>query len=326
MKFPRRYLRVGASLKFETPILYPSFSSKGFLSVDNIFKSAQQFITDEVLVSAYDLYYGNIKDPEFGFSTLVCVDSGGYEVSKDSELSEVYSQHEYSPPEWRQEFYEEVISEWDSDTPTIFVSFDHPKHRCDLESQIERAKALQLPNENSGRILLIKPERIDNKLVPVGKIESCAHLFGEFSAIGVTEKEIGSNFKDRMKNIRRIRNELDKHFEGMPIHVFGSLDTFSCYLYFVAGADIFDGLTWLRYAFYNGSTLYRQQFGALNMPSSKSAKHIEQYCAYHNYSEMAYMKEAMERFRTDGNYAHFKPHQETIKRLHQDLVAKDGGE
>ena len=55
-----------------------------------------------------------------------------------------------------------------------------------------------------------------------------------------------------MKNIAQIRRALDGVGLDTPLHVFGSLDTVTTPMYFMAGADIFDGLTWLRFAFYNG--------------------------------------------------------------------------
>lgn len=49
-----------------------------------------------------------------------------------------------------------------------------------------------------------------------------------FHALGVTEKELGGNFKERMINIARIRKALNGvGLENMPIHIFGSLDTVS---------------------------------------------------------------------------------------------------
>jgi hypothetical protein len=46
-----------------TPLLLPSFSSKTFQDerVSEIIECTAQMITDEMLISAYDLYYGEIK-------------------------------------------------------------------------------------------------------------------------------------------------------------------------------------------------------------------------------------------------------------------------
>lgn len=90
-----------------------------------------------------------------------------------------------------------------------------------------------------------------------------------FHALGVTEKELGGNFKERMINIARIRKALNGvGLENMPIHIFGSLDTVSTPLYFVAGADIFDGLTWLRFAYYKGMTIYRQNYARSSLSAT----------------------------------------------------------
>jgi hypothetical protein len=53
-------LRSGALL--ETPLLLPSFSSKTFQDehVGNIIEYIAPVITDELLISAYDLYYREI--------------------------------------------------------------------------------------------------------------------------------------------------------------------------------------------------------------------------------------------------------------------------
>jgi hypothetical protein len=68
-----------------------------------------------------------------------------------------------------------------------------------------------------------------------------------------------------MQNIAKLRNALTKAGIDIPIHVFGSLDSVTTPLYFLAGADVFDGLTWLRFAFHEGQTLYKQNYGALHL-------------------------------------------------------------
>ena len=67
-----------------------------------------------------------------------------------------------------------------------------------------------------------------------------------------------------MNNIFRIRKALDDSGCISPMHIFGSLDPISTILYFLAGAEIFDGLTWLKYSYYNGSALYTSNYGAMN--------------------------------------------------------------
>ena len=80
-------LKSGATL--ECPLLLPSFSSKTFQDerVGKIIDYMSSVITDEVLISAYDLYYKEIKN-KISFASTVFIDSGGYEASLEGDLSE----------------------------------------------------------------------------------------------------------------------------------------------------------------------------------------------------------------------------------------------
>ena len=71
-----------------TPLLVPSFSSKGFPDVAKIIKTTEEVIEGATLVSAYDMHYERINPP-FDFASLIFLDSGGYEASKDTDLSEL---------------------------------------------------------------------------------------------------------------------------------------------------------------------------------------------------------------------------------------------
>jgi hypothetical protein len=74
--------------------------------------------------------------------------------------------------------------------------------------------------------------------------------------LGVTEKELGATVFACMKNIAQLRLEMEKKSLEIPIHIFGSLDPITSPLYYLSGADIFDGLSWLRYSFGNGELHY----------------------------------------------------------------------
>ena len=81
----RRALKLNGQEIERTPLLIPSFSSKGFPDVRKIIEYSSGIIDGVMLISAYDLHYGEIKPP-FDFASLIFVDSGGYEASKDAEL------------------------------------------------------------------------------------------------------------------------------------------------------------------------------------------------------------------------------------------------
>jgi hypothetical protein len=320
----RRILKVGNAPSIKTPILLPSFSSKGFPNIANVLKAMEEYISDEILVSAYDLHFKELESG-FDFASVIFLDSGGYEASKESELSETFDREHLARP-WVPEMYAEVISKWSALSPTIFVSFDHPKNRCGIFEQVERAKALSLPPSGGhyAKSLLIKPETVDSKRVHLAKVVPAISKMTDFAVIGVTEKEIGNSMLDRMINVARLRQELNRHHPDIPIHVFGSLDTISTYLYFLAGADIFDGLTWLRYAFSDGDTIYRHSFGTMTLPLNTNSDIVEGRCWTNNYQYMQQMRLNMMKYLADGAFEHFGKHHAHIKNAFDTMKAAIG--
>jgi hypothetical protein len=320
----KRTVRLGNATELKTPILLPSFSSKGFPKVRKILKASEEYITDEVLVSAYDIRHG-ILSQEFDFASAIFLDSGGYEASKDADLSEVY-EGEHIAKDWSPDMYHDVVRNWTSASPTVFISFDHPKYRIDTREQIERARKLILPAGEHARSLLLKPESEAAVRLHLDQITPHLARLKDFAVVGVTEKEIGNSILTRMVNVARLRKALDKHYADMPIHVFGSLDTISTYLFFLAGADIFDGLTWLRYAFSNGDTVYRHSYGALNLPISVNSDIVEGRCWSNNYQYMQQMRLNMMKHVNDRSFEHFGRHHDLIKSAYQEMCAVLAGD
>jgi hypothetical protein len=322
----RRALRLDGQVDVDvrTPMLLPSFSSKGFPNVKKMFKAAEEYISDELLVSAYDVHYG-LLDPPFEFASIVFLDSGGYEASKDTELSETFDR-EHISEDWTPDLYNEVIRDWTCTRPTIFVNFDSPKFRMTTGDQVASAKAVTLPAGPHGRELLIKPETEDSRRVHLKHVTPTIKEMSGFAAIGVTEKEVGNSVLTRMVNIATLRKALDEWHQDIPLHIFGSLDTLSTYLYFLAGADIFDGLTWLRYAFLDGDTIYRHSYGALTLPLDLNSDIVEGRCWSNNYQHMRTMRLNMLKFLKDGNFDHFGKHATLIKHAYDSMNASlEGG-
>lgn len=259
-----RTLRYG-DRKLRTPLLLPSFSSRApikkvgaALSEEEINTYLAQIGEDVIgpaLISAFDLYHKNIPmpDPEalsFG-ATPTFVDSGGYEnytLTNDKEKI-------------TEERYFQVLRKWPESLPIVAVNFDC--ENGDLGNQIQ--SALNLPvASSSGKLLLLKPER-DNEtgltsgdLAPlIAQIPAHVATLSGLSAIGLTEKEAGQSFVQRVAQIMSLRATLDDSgLSEMPIHVFGGLDPLRTFYYFLAGADIFDGTSWLRFAFEKGQAVY----------------------------------------------------------------------
>ena len=111
----------------ETPVLIPSFSSKGFgfnkddnSEINKLWIIASEFLTETTLLSAYDLYYSHIKNIEEAIPEIFFVDSGGYEISNEHDLSTIYKD---SPPpkEWSEDKLKETFDSWPSHRPAVFV-------------------------------------------------------------------------------------------------------------------------------------------------------------------------------------------------------------
>jgi hypothetical protein len=75
----RSKIHMGSQVVAETPLMLPSFSSKGFPQIAKIMKLMGEFITGPRLVSAYDIYHKEITH-KITFSELIFLDSGGYEA------------------------------------------------------------------------------------------------------------------------------------------------------------------------------------------------------------------------------------------------------
>jgi len=254
----------GASL--ETPLLVPSFSSKAFgfgqggkPEVHRVLDVAQEYITRTCLVSAYDVHYGYVPQPEDLAITvdLMFLDSGGYEVSDDRDLSAV-EKPVHRPEEWDAAKLQAIWDQWPASLPAVLVSYDHSNHRRPVAEQLRDAKRAALAKPGHLHSFLLKPEgQEERSLEPA--LRALQDQIGElagFQLLGVTEKELGNSPLERMVRIADLRRSLDDGSLHIPIHVFGALDPLSVCLYFAAGAEVFDGLTWSRYAYNSGQCVY----------------------------------------------------------------------
>jgi len=314
----RREVKFGKRLTIRTPMLVPSFSSR-VPKVENPFRASEEFIDGPLLVSAYDVAH-QLLLPPYDFGSAIFLDSGGYEISKIADLSDVSDQTS-APKEWSEKDHSAVLATWKPRVPSVIISYDHPKSRHPIKEQIKRAKKMKLPAGDTVREILLKPETEKQDFIKLEPILSNIHEFTAFGIIGVTEKEIGSSVLERMVNIARIRSALSGAGLATPIHVFGSLDSVTTLFYFVAGADIFDGLTWLRYAFKAGKTLYRQDFGVSDLGISTKSYSVEAQCWHRNYGYMRDMELEMNRFPTSYDFGAFKYHSDSLKAASESVEA-----
>jgi hypothetical protein len=305
-------------------MLVPSFSSKGFPELGIIVETLSEFIEGPTLVSAYDVEYGGIKPP-LAFPSVLFLDSGGYEASKENELSDV-GDKSYKPRAWSPEQHELILKNWVSSpaVPLVVISYDHPKDRSTIDNQIERAKKSCALVPGAFTEILIKPFTEASIRLDMDEIIKNIDELKKFDVIGITEKECGKSIFDRMVNIAKLRRALDSVGAKNPIHIFGSLDTVSSVLYFLSGADIFDGLTWLRYAYFDGTTSYKQVYGAEKLGIKTNSDLVDAHCWTNNLRYLVDLESQMKRFTAKSDFNVFEHHRELFEKAHADLAEHMG--
>jgi hypothetical protein len=282
----------------DLPLLVPAFSSKGFpfirrgksnktstySGLANALIEFPGYSRVSVLVSAFDIYHRHFVPPEGKdeevFESLrncrvVFVDSGGYELASEFDSTEVKS-FQYKPKiGFGSGEYEQVLNVLKKPSRKlhcVIANFDHRTKGLRLHEQIQRARTLFVRYPDFMSDFIIKPFSRTGKIIDFGEFKKSdfANLKG-FGIIGVTEKELGSKLADRVKNIALLRKGLTEAGIGAPIHVWGGLDPIISPLYFFAGAEIFDGVSWLRYAYKDGVAINRESNSVLEAKIGISA-------------------------------------------------------
>lgn len=272
----RSILKHPSGVEIETPLFVSSFSSKGFRFTkrDGILHSevieqvklAAEYLSETVLLSAYDLKY-YLPDPEKlrkvrFLPALVFIDSGGYETIDDYDLTEAYK-HPVVMRAWTPSHHQKILDRWPKLFPAVIVSYDHGNEkRRTFKKQIKNANELFARYPDHLNNFLLKPNQ-KGKMINIREVVENISEIKNFHIFGMAEKELGDSLIQRMANIQRIRQAMDDSGNSSPIHIFGNLDPLTSAMYFIAGAEIFDGLSWLRFGFYEGKSLYLQNIDAL---------------------------------------------------------------
>ena len=193
-----------------------------------------------------------------------------------------------------------MLDAWPQGLRTVAVNYDRPSD--DVAEQIEAAASL-CPGRELGRELLLKPGERVSIAGLINQLSRHAQALARIDVVGVTEKEAGETLIDQLRIIASLRRQLDLvGFENMPIHIFGGLDPIRTQLYFLAGADIFDGLTWLRYGFETGRAVYIKAFASLEYPRTPIDE-AEWRVRQSNFIEITKMQTSMRKFLATKNPA-----------------------
>ena len=245
----------GEVIGVRTPLLVPSFSSKAASDIGAVFDFVQDEITDSLLISAYDLSHKHIPHPPDGLAEVLFLDSGGYEaIIDESALEPQYGVHHAA--QWTLQNFRDTLAKLDLLMPTLVTTFDHPGSTSPFLAQIEAGLALSEEFSGVGWSMLVKPETRDHPFVSIANLVNVLDHLTDFDVIGLTENELGESVIERMKNIAFLRQQMDRNGITKPLHIFGSLDPMRTALYFLSGADIFDGLSWIRFTYHNDLAVY----------------------------------------------------------------------
>ena len=253
MKIPQSDMEQLSFNSENRPLFVYSYSSRGFSDLNNRLKHSFPHVPS-YLLSLYDYEY--IIPPEFistADSRIRIWDSGGYEAmvcpTCESSMSKT----------WDENAYVQTANRIPWNGLDVLVNYDTPSDPGCIQQQIE--KALDLYTKVKGaytRDLLIHvPDNTD----PYILAETLVPYANEFQILGLTEKEIAPTWAHGVYFINRLRTALSALCTNryIPIHVFGCFDLKTVVRFVLAGADIFDGLTWLRYLFLNGDILYQRE-------------------------------------------------------------------
>jgi hypothetical protein len=281
----RSQLRLPDGSSCDLPLLVPSFSSKGFgfsrtkigKSLVNVSDASAdlhdfgQTPSSCTLISAFDLHFRHFRlHDERRRSCLdwvpncrvIFVDSGGYELAPDFDTSEPKSPSYTPPSDYGRDQYVAVLETLRkrAERANIVVpNFDWGTRGDSLTAQISDARALKRRHGHMLHSFILKPWSHSTTIVDPRKLSpSDIADLGGFDIIGVTEKELGTDLIDRLRRISQLRLALNQNHIAAPIHVWGGLDPLLTPLYFFAGAEIFDGVSWLRYAYVDGLAVNRE--------------------------------------------------------------------
>ena len=313
-----RRIILGNDVELSTPLLIPSLSSGALgpipferspgrrpeMTVCSIVHSQSLIagIDESLLISAYDIKHGflvdkdafqaNFKRSRYAQPRILVIDSGWYEKNGSPQGSQ-FAIGMGEPRPWIESDYTETIDALDEELRPIIVSWDRVGPYTE---QIRRAQKFFGGRDHIASDLLLKPtasSRFHNfdRL----SLEDTANLRA-FDIVGVTERELGETVLDRLVNIAKLRQLLDAANVAAPVHIFGGLDPLWTPLYFAAGADLFDGLGWLRFAYREGVAMHWTAGTLFDGQITKRSLQAQFSVSLQNLDEINRLSEDMRRF------------------------------
>lgn len=330
-----------AGERFTTPMLVPSVSSKGFpVDADGFPESnllvglALDGLGETLLVSAYDLHHGALTGAkEFLAGTptgsvmeqprLLVVDSGGYETGPAWESSHADREDRGVEP-YEHTAFVGVLDRLPHDRPVLAVSYDGKDVTPGpYAEQVARARKLFGPRPHLATDILLKPVSPSRWHDP-RLLTPAAEGLDAFDVVGFTEKELGDSLLDRLCTLAGLRAVLDGAGVSAPIHLFGALDPMLSPLYFAAGAEIFDGLSWLKYVYLDGLAVHPDAGSLLRGETDDRQRLREGKRVMLNLGGLSELRRRMERYAKSGSttFEEFGVHADVLSDTYGSMVAR----
>ncbi len=321
----------------DLPLLIPSFSSKGFdfyekdnnrySEISSALEDFGKYLEESYLVSTFDLHHNHFEYPENNYNNtaLIFLDSGGYELNPEFDSTEPKLTPIIKLP-FECEDYIATLDELyknHNDKPFVIANYDWGTKNQPYIEQIESAREIFIKYPEWSSNFILKPEK-GKKIVHSKDIVPLVGELRTFDIIGVTEKELGKNLIDRLKRIHKIRKTLDENRINAPIHIWGGLDPIITPMYCFAGADIFDGVSWLRYLYHNGTSVNRDGYAILTGNITASHDHATVLAINSNLMALQGLATSLRAFVNSEtpNFDMFDHNGEIFKKAYTSLMAK----
>ncbi len=297
VEYPHADIRRIHKLEVSTPLIAPSFSSRGFPHISNVWEEFKHKLYGVCLVSAFDVAVGRIPADATDVVNVVIVDSGLYETSKEYSSGKLHASA--LTGEWTRARYHDSVRDIGQKGNVILVNFDEAGK---LEEQIERSSEDFSHAPRAVSDFLVKPTD-PTGLVNLPKLTQHQEALRQFDIIGITAREVGNSFLRRCGSVVTLRNLLNDTGLSTPIHVFGAINPYEVLTYFLCGADIFDGLNWLRLAFRSHASLPVDESAMEDMKWNLTDLDLLAEEWTHNLRFLYQLQEALRRYAANGDLA-----------------------
>lgn len=346
MRARTRLVELSNGVEISTPLLVPSFSSRAWAPIEIPQEPGSRrelqpsswwqskvllgTIEEALLVSAYDIDHDFLERSEAfkqGFAespyhqpSLLIIDSGWYE--KDGGAGSIVWGDLDAPLDWEQDDFERTLDSFESNVKALVVSWDE---RGSYEEQIATAQEFFASRQRYASCVLLKPPG-KSSVHHFDRISAAtAARLHAFDVVGVTEKDLGRTLVDRLSRLSELRGDLDKADVDAPVHVFGGLDPLFTPLYVAAGAEIFDGLGWVRYAYRDGKALHVESAAVLDGEAEDSLEVVRARTAIRNLTELRDLSGELKVFAKTADWSQLRENGENFERVFERSQARVRG-